>query len=168
MSLSMYTASVPALARALTNLRTILEKGAQHARELQLDDSVFTNFRLYPDMLPLAKQVHIATDMAKGCVARLAGEDPPKYADTETRFDELIERINRTLTFVKSFKPEQLDGSEEKPIQLKTPRGEMNFKGQDYLQFFVLPNVHFHCTTAYNILRHNGVALGKADYLGAR
>lgn len=166
MSLTMYTASVPVLVRTLGNLRGILEKGAAHAEAKKLDETTLTGFRLFPDMLPLSRQVQIAGDMAKGCVARLAGVEPPRYDDTETRFAELIERVDRTLAYIKEFGPAQIDGSEDKPIVLKSPRGELNFVGQQYLQFFVLPNLYFHCTTAYNILRHNGVELGKADFLG--
>ncbi|PPE72140.1 DUF1993 domain-containing protein [Solimonas fluminis] len=166
MSLTMYSASVPAFVRLLASLRGILEKAAAHAEARKLDPAALTGFRLYPDMFPLTRQVQIATDMVKGAAARLAGVDVPRYEDTETTFAELIARIDRTLAFLREFRPEQIDGSEDRPIQLKSPRGEMNFSGRDYLQFFVLPNAYFHATTAYNILRHNGVELGKQDFLG--
>lgn len=166
MSLSMYTASVPAFVRVLGNLRAILEKAAAHAEARKLDPAALISFRLYPDMFPLSRQVQIATDMTKGCVARLADAEMPKYEDNETSFAELIARVDQTLSFIKGFKPEQIDGSEDKAIQLKSPRGELNFSGQQYLQFFVLPNLYFHAATAYNILRHNGVELGKQDFLG--
>jgi len=166
MSLTMYTASVPLFIRTLTSLRTILDKAAAHAEARKIDETAFTGARLFPDMFPLSRQVQIATDMVKGAAARLAGAEVPKYEDTETRFAELIERVDRTLEFLKGFKAAQIDGSEDKAIQLKSPRGDLNFSGQQYLQGFVLPNLYFHCTTAYNILRHNGVELGKADFLG--
>ncbi|MDQ3564679.1 MAG: DUF1993 domain-containing protein [Pseudomonadota bacterium] len=167
MTISMYQASVPAFIRMLDNLKGILEKGAAHAEAKKFDPAVLINSRLYPDMFPLSRQVQIATDNAKGCPSRLAGIDPPKYEDTESTFPELYARIDKTIALLKTFKPDQIDGSEEKPIMLSTPRGTLNFKGQAYLLNFVLPNFHFHVTTAYNILRHNGVELGKTDYLGA-
>lgn len=167
MTISMYQASVPAFIRMLDTLKGILEKGAAHAEAKKFDPAVLINSRLYPDMFPLSRQVQIATDNAKGCPSRLAGIDPPKYEDTESTFPERYARIDKTIAFLKTFKPDQIDGSEEKPIMLSTPRGTLNFRGQAYLLDFVLPNFHFHVTTAYNILRHNGVELGKTDYLGA-
>ncbi|TXH03044.1 MAG: DUF1993 domain-containing protein [Nevskiaceae bacterium] len=166
MSISMYQASVPVLTRALGNLITILEKGVAHVEARKLEPAALVAFRLYPDMFPLSRQVQIATDMSKGCVARLAGIEPPKYDDNETTLEQLIARVRKTRDYVAGFKPEQIDGSEGRDIVLKSPRGEMNFKGLPYLQGFVLPNVYFHITTAYNILRHNGVELGKMDYIG--
>jgi hypothetical protein len=118
-------------------------------------------------MFPLSRQVQIATDMAKGCVARLAGVEPPKYEDNETTFAQLIARVDKTVEYIKSFKPEQIDGSENRAISLPSRHGTLNFIGLPYVQTFVLPNVHFHITTAYNILRHNGVEVGKADFIGA-
>lgn len=167
MSISMYQASVPVIVRALGNLRAILEKGAAHAEARKIEPSALIGSRLFPDMFALARQVQLACDMAKSCPSRLAGVEPPKYADDEATFAELIARIDRTVAHVKSFKPEQIDGSEDKAVTLQTPRGPLNFKGQQYLLFFLLPNLFFHVTTAYNILRHNGVELGKADYLGS-
>ncbi len=166
MSISMYQVSVPVLARALTNLRAILEKGAAHAEAKKFKPEVLLSGRLAPDMFPLTKQVQVVTDQAKGCVARLAGVEVPKYEDSEATFEELYARIDKTLAFLKSFKPEQIDGSEGRDVTLPSPRGPLEFKGQAYLLGFVLPNVFFHCTTAYAILRHNGVELGKMDYLG--
>ncbi len=166
MSLSMYQLSVPVLSRALTNLRAILEKGAAHAESRKIDPAALLGFRLYPDMFAMTRQVQIATDMAKGCAARLAGLEVPKYEDNESSFAELMARIDKTLAFIASCKAEQMEGSESREIVLKTPRGELNFKGYEYLVFFVIPNLHFHCTTTYNILRHNGVELGKPDYIG--
>lgn len=166
MSLTMYSASVPAFIRLLGNLRVILEKAAAHAEARKIEPAALVGFRLYPDMFPLSRQVQIATDMMKGCAARLAGVEPPRYEDNETTFAELIGRIDTTLAFLNGFTAAQIDGSEDKAIQLKSPRGELNFTGQQYLLGFVLPNAYFHVTTAYNILRHNGVELGKQDFIG--
>jgi hypothetical protein len=166
MTLSMYQASVPVFMRGLENLAAILAKGAAHAEARKIDPAVFINARLAPDMLALARQVQIASDAAKGCVARLAGVDVPSFPDTETTFPELQARIARTIDFVKGFTPAQIDGSEERTCILKTRNGEIKHRGQDYLFKLSLPNFFFHVTTAYDILRHNGVELGKMDYLG--
>ena len=166
MSISMHQASVPVLSRTLNNLIHILEKGAAHAEAKKLDASVLLNSRLFPDMFALTRQVQIATDMAKGCVARLAGDEPAKLEDNEASFADLIARVKKVIGIVEGYKAAQIDGSEGRDIVLKSPRGEMNFKGLPYLQGFVLPNVYFHVTTTYNILRHNGVELGKMDFIG--
>jgi len=166
MTISMYSASVPYFIRMLGNLKAILEKGAAHAAARKFDPSVLFNSRLAPDMLPLVRQVQIASDNAKGCPARLAGIDAPKFEDNETTYAQLIERVDKTLAFLKSLKPSQVDGSEGRDIVLKFPNSTFNFKGQAYLSFFAIPNFTFHIVTAYNILRHNGVELGKADFLG--
>jgi hypothetical protein len=163
----MYTASVPVLERALSNLRVILEKGAAHAAAKKIEPSVLLNARLFPDMFPLSRQVQIAADMAKGCAGRLAGLEIPKFEDTESTFPELIARLDKTIAFVKTATPEQVNGTEEKTVTLPSRNGTMEFKGLSYLFNFVLPNVHFHATTTYDILRHNGVELGKSDYIGA-
>ena len=168
MTLSMYQASVPSFIRALNNLAGVLAKGAVHAESRKIDPSVLLGSRLYPDMFPLVRQVQIATDMVKGGAARLAGLEPPPYADTETSFAELQARIARTIEFLKTIKPEQIDGSETRAIALVNRFGTLNFVGIDYLNDFVLPNLYFHAATAYNILRHNGVELGKQDFLGRR
>lgn len=165
MTISMYQASVPVFTRALTALRAILQKGQAHAQARKLDEKVLTGSRLFPDMFPLSRQVQIATDQAKGGTARLAGLEVPKYEDTETSFAELIARVDKTLAFIGTVKPEQIDGSEQRPISLPTPVRTLEFKGLDYLLFFVIPNLHFHCTTTYALLRHNGVEVGKLDYL---
>lgn len=165
--ISMYSASVPAFTRMLGNLRAILEKGAAHAAARKFDPAVLVNGRLAPDMFALARQVQIATDAVKGCVSRLAGVEIPKYEDTEATLPDLIARLDKTIAYVKTFKPAQIDGTEEKAIVIKSPRGDLNFNGQQYLVHFVLPNLYFHVTTAYNILRHNGVEIGKQDYLGS-
>lgn len=166
MSLSMYQASVPVFARMFENLSKILEKAEQFAEEKKIDPSVLINARLAPDMYPLSRQVQIATDMAKGCAARLAGMEVPVYEDNETTFPELQERIAKTLAFIQSVSADQIDGSEERHITLKLRSREVSFTGQSYLLHFVLPNFYFHVTTAYAILRHNGLAIGKMDFIG--
>ncbi|MEK6805968.1 MAG: DUF1993 family protein [Pseudomonadota bacterium] len=166
-TISMYYASAPVFIRMLGNLRAILEKGAAHAAAKKFDPSVLLQGRLAPDMFALPRQVQIATDAVKGCMSRLAGEEVPKYEDKEATIPELIARIDKTIEHVKTFKPSQIDGTEEKAIVIKSPRGDLNFNGQQYLLHFVLPNLYFHVTTTYNILRHNGVEIGKLDYLGS-
>ncbi len=167
MSLSMYQASVPVFLRYLSNLSAILDKAAKFAEARKIDPSILVNARLAPDMFPLSRQIQIATDAAKGCSARLAGVEVPSFADTESTFPELQERIAKTVAFLKSLNAAQIDGSEQKQIHLKAGTRELDFKGQDYLLFFALPNLFFHITTAYDILRHNGLEIGKIDYLGA-
>lgn len=168
MSLSMYSASIPVLSRVLSNLVGILDKAALHAEARKIDPAVLLNARLFPDMFPLTRQIQIASDMAKGCAARLAGEEPPAWADSETSFADLQARLRRTLAYLDTFRAEQIDGSETREITLHLRSGPLSFQGQDYLLSFVLPNLFFHATTAYGILRHNGVELGKADFLGGR
>lgn len=167
MSLSMYQASVPSLVRSLSNLSAIIGKAAAHAAEKKIDESAFIQSRLFPDMFPFARQVMIASDMAKGCAARLAGLEPPKYEDTETTFAELQARLAKTIDYLNGFTAAQIDGSEDKVITLPSRHGTRTFNGQGYLLDFVLPNVYFHVTTAYNLLRHGGVEIGKQDYIGA-
>lgn len=166
MTISMYQASVPVLVRALNNLDKILAKASAHSKEKNIDPAVLINSRLYPDMLGLAQQIQIATDTAKGCAARLAGAEPPKYEDTESTFDELSVRIRRTIEYLEAFKAEQIDGSENRAITLQLRDRAITFEGLGYLLTFVLPNFYFHVTTAYDILRHCGVELGKRDFLG--
>jgi uncharacterized protein len=168
MKISMYQASVPVFVRMLTNLSAVLDKGAAHAEARKIDPAVLINARLYPDMLPLAKQVQIASDNAKGAAARLAGQEPPKYEDTETTFADLKARIQKTISFLNALKPEQIDGSDEKTVTLQLRGNPVQFTGLAYLMNHATPNFYFHVTTAYDILRHNGVDLGKADYLGTR
>lgn len=167
MSLDMYQASIPVFARMLGNLSAILEKGAAHATAKNIDPSVFINAHLAPDMYPLSRQVQIATDMVRGCAARLAGLDVPSYEDKEATFAELQDRITKTMAFVQSVKAEQINGSEERTVTLKIRSKEISFLGQPYLLNFVLPNLYFHVAIAYAILRHNGVEVGKMDYLGS-
>ena len=166
MSLTMYQASIPVFVRMLGNLSAILDKAAAHAEAKKIDPSVFINARLAPDMFPLSRQVQIATDMAKGCAARLAGIEVPRYEDNESTFAELHARIAKTIAFIESVSVSQIDGSEERQITLKFGSHELNLLGQAYLLDFVLPNFHFHLTTTYAILRHNGVEIGKKDYTG--
>jgi hypothetical protein len=166
MSLTMYQASIPAFVRMLGNLSTILDKAAAHAEAKKIDPSVFMNARLAPDMFPLSRQVQIATDMVKGCAARLAGIEVPRYDDNETTFAELQARIDKTKVFLQSVNASQIDGSEQREITLKFGSRELSFLGQPYLLDFVLPNFHFHLSMTYAILRHNGVEIGKKDYIG--
>ena len=166
MTISMYQASVATFVHMLGNLAVILEKAAAHAEAKPFDGRVLASSRLFPDMLPLSSQIQIATDGAKGGVARLAGQQPPKYDDNETTLPELIERVRKTIAYLKTFTPEQIDGSEERAITLQVGKNTLHFAGLPYLLQFVTPNFYFHVTTAYNILRHNGVEIGKRDYLG--
>ena len=165
MTLSMYQASVPVFVRMLKNLSAILDKGLAHAEARKIAPNVLPATRLVADMFPLSKQVQIATDHAKGAVARLAGVEVPKYEDNEQTLEELKVRIARTIGFIESFKPAQIDGTEERDIAFTLGGRDLQFKGMDYLVGFALPNFYFHMVTAYNILRENGVDIGKRDYL---
>ncbi len=167
MSLSMYQASIPVFLRMLGNLSALLDKAAAHAEAKKIAQTVFVTARLAPDMLALSSQIQIASDSAKGCAARLTGIEVPSYADTEATFPELKARIEKTVAFLKGIKPEQIDGSEERNINLKLRTRELNFPGQAFLLHYAMPNFYFHVTTAYAILRHNGVEIGKVDYLGS-
>ncbi len=167
MTISMYQVAVPSLARSLNNLVSILDKAAAHAEAKKIDPTVLIASRLYPDMLPLNRQVHIASDIARRGIARLAGVEAPVIEDNETTFAQLGDRLRNVVTYIESFTPEQIDGSEEKVITLPIGKETMTFAGQDYLLFFILPNVYFHVATAYDILRHCGVEVGKRDFLGA-
>ena len=166
MTLSMYQAAVPVFVRALGNLKHVLQKGAEHAKAKNVADEVLLQTRLIPDMLPLVKQVQIAADMATRGTARLAGVEPKSFEDNETTLEQLYSRIDSAIEYIKTFKPEQIDGSEARTIVLKMRSGEMTFEGQAYLLHFVIPNVFFHCTTAYNILREAGTEIGKNDFIG--
>ena len=164
----MYDASVPVLIRGLGNLSALLEKGLASAEARKIDPAVLVSARLAPDMHPLKNQVQIASDSAKGAASRLAGVDNPSWPDTETTFPELQARIKQTIDYLQTFKPEQFEGSETRTVTLPSPGGDMKFTGQEFLFGFVLPNFFFHVTTAHAILRHNGVPIGKMDYLGVR
>lgn len=166
MSVSMYTVSVPVFLQGFDNLSSILSKAEKYAEAKKIEPSVLLNSRLAPDMFPLAKQIQIASDSVKGCIARLAGIEVPSYADTETTFAELQERIAKTVSFIKSVKAEQIDGSEKRSVTLQLRGKDVVFQGLPYLTHFVLPNFYFHITTAYAILRHNGLDIGKMDFLG--
>ena len=165
-SISMYQASAPRFANILHNLSALLDKAQAHCEAKKIDPLVLTASRLYPDMFALARQVQVACDTAKGAMARLAGVEIPKYEDSEKTFEELKARIAKTVAFVETFKPAQLEGSEEKTIVLKLGSREVTFKGMQYLLGYAHPNFYFHVVTAYDILRHNGVELGKRDYIG--
>ncbi|MGL5083881.1 MAG: DUF1993 domain-containing protein [Microcoleaceae cyanobacterium] len=166
MTISMYQASIPPMIRSLNNLAAILAKGAAHAEARKIDPAVLINSRLYPDMFPMDRQVQITSDIARRGAARLAGLEAPKLEDNETTFPELITRLEKTIAYLETLTSDQIDGSEERSITLPIGNDTMIFAGLPYLLYFVLPNVYFHVTTAYDILRHCGVELGKLDFLG--
>lgn len=166
MSNAMYNASIPVLKHMLGSLSAILHKALAHAEQRKIKPEVLLNARLFPDMFPLIKQVQIATDQAKGCAARLAGVEVPRYEDNEATFEELQARLAKTIAFLDSIAAEQLAGSEARDISLQVQGTTYAFKGDTYLWNWVLPNFYFHATTAYNILRHNGIEIGKKDFLG--
>ena len=167
MPLSMYRASAPIFLQMLPALSASLDKAQAYAVAKKIEPAVLLQSRLYPDMFPLARQVQIACDFAKNTMARLAGAEPVKIDDTETTVDQLKGRIARTVGLVKEFKPSQIDGSEERDISFLLGGQPRQFKGENYLIGFALPNFFFHVTTAYAILRHNGLELGKGDYMRA-
>jgi hypothetical protein len=166
MSLSMHSASVPIFVRMLSNLLTWLDKAEAHAQSKKFEAGVLLSARLAPDMLPFTKQVQIACDTAKFAVARLAGIEAPKFDDHEASVAELRERIRKTIDYLQSVPAGQIDGTENKDVTVPRRDGSMTFKGEPYLKQYALPNFFFHVTTAYALLRHNGVELGKSDYLG--
>jgi uncharacterized protein len=166
MSITMSSASLPIFKTTLANLRHILDKGAAHAQARKIDPLVLTASRLYPDMLPLARQILIACDGPKNGLARIAGVEPPKFEDNEQSFEELKARIDKTLEFLSTVPADALNGTEDKDITFPVGRDKTRtMKAEAYLKHWVLPNFFFHVTTAYAILRHNGVELGKSDYL---
>ncbi|CAG1018844.1 hypothetical protein BURC_03666 [Burkholderiaceae bacterium] len=167
MSISMHSASVPVFVRMLGNLLDWLDKAEAHAAAKKFDASVLLGTRLAPDMLPFTKQIQIACDAAKFGVARLAGAEAPKFEDNEATLEELRERVRKTIAYVRSVPASQIDGTEDKDVVVPRRDGSLTLKGEPYLKHFVLPNFYFHITTAYALLRHNGVELGKGDYLGA-
>ena len=166
MSISMYQASVPRFVNILGNLSNILDKAQAHVDAKKLDDASLTAYRLFPDMLPMARQVQIACDTAKGVVARLAGIEVPAYEDNEKTLAELKARIAKTIAFIQTVKPGQIDGTEDKAIVTKRGDKETHYKGMQFLLGHAIPNFYFHVTTTYNMLRHNGIEIGKRDYLG--
>jgi hypothetical protein len=163
----MHSMSVPVFVKTLGNLSAILDKAAAHAEAKKIDPAVLLASRLYPDMFTLTKQVQVACDFAKGTVARLAGQEPPKYDDNETTIEALKARIAKTVDYVQGFQAAQFAGAEEREVQMKIRDQTLTFKGLSYLAHMALPNFFFHATTAYDILRHNGVELGKRDFIGA-
>ena len=166
MSISMYQASVPRFVNILGNLSNILDKAQAHVDARKLDAAALTSYRLFPDMFPMARQVQIACDTAKGVVARLAGVAIPADEDTEKTLAELKARIAKTIAFIQSVTPTQIDGTEDKAIVTKRGDKETHYKGMQFLLGHAVPNFYFHVTTTYNILRHNGIEIGKRDYLG--
>ena len=169
MAVSIYDASIPVYLRMLRNLLAIMDKAEAHAAEQGVQPDSFLDARLAPAMHPLTRQFQMASDAAKGGAARLAGGEPPSMPDTETSWSELRERLNKTVAFIETIRPEQLEGAEDRTVELKFPQGSMTFSGRDFLFSFSLPNFLFHVTTAYGLLRSRGVPLGKMDFLaGAR
>jgi len=167
MSISMYQVFVPPVVHSLRNLMGMLEKATAYAEAKNINPSVLINARLYPDMFPLSRQVQIAADIAKNASCRLADIEPPRFEDNESTFPELITRLEKSIALIETFPPEQIDGSEEKVIHLPMhDNTTLTFNGLSYLLNFVIPNVYFHVSTAYAILRHNGVEIGKQDFLG--
>ncbi len=166
MSISMYQVSVPRFVNILSNLSAILDKAQAHVDATKIDPAALTTYRLFPNMFAMARQVQIACDTAKGAVARLAGVDIPVNEDTEQTLAELKARIATTIAFIRTIQPAQLDGTEDKDIVLKRGEKSTTYKGMQFLLGHALPNFYFHVTTAYNILRRNGVEIGKRDYLG--
>lgn len=166
MSLSLYEVAIPTFLHTLESLKSVLEKAVAHAEARKFDPNVFVTMRLYPDMLPLNRQVQIASDAAKGAAARLSNTEPPKFEDNETTMPELMARIAKTIDYLQSFKPEQFADDDNRVITVKTPRMTFNFKAADFVRHWALPNFFFHVTTTYALLRHGGVELGKASFLG--
>jgi uncharacterized protein len=167
MKISMHALSVEVFAHTLDNLSRILEKAANSAAQRKFDPGVLLAARLAPDMLPLTRQVQIAGDIAKSSVARLAGQEPPRFEDNETSIEQLRARLARTIDFLRSVPVSALEGSETRDIKLPAGERTLEFKGLPFLQHWAIPNVFFHVATAYDILRHNGVELGKRDFLGS-
>jgi uncharacterized protein len=167
MSLSVFDASVPVIVRQLNALSGVLDKAQAHAKAKETDEANYMTMRLVPDMLPLSAQVRIACDIPRRGVLRMAGQEPEAMEDKEGGFDDLKARIASTIAVLNTVTPAMLEGSESHEITLPTPRGELKMSGRDFLFGFILANLHFHCTTAYALLRGAGIELGKTDYLGA-
>ncbi|MBV9062894.1 MAG: DUF1993 domain-containing protein, partial [Alphaproteobacteria bacterium] len=166
MSFTLYDASIPPMIRGLQNLSKILDKAVAQAKSEDRDLNTLLEGRLAPDMFPFTRQIQIVSDTAKGCAARLTGSEPPAFPDDEKTFPELRQRIVKTIDYLKSFRAEQFEGADTRKVTLKFPNGSMSFSGSEYVTGFVLPNFYFHVTAAYAILRHNGIGVGKMDYLG--
>ena len=166
MKISMYQASVPRFVNILGNLSNILDKAQAHVDAKKIDASVLPNYRLFPDMLPMKSQVQIACDTAKGVVARLAGVAIPVHEDHEVTLADLKARVGKVVAFLGTITPEQIDGTEDKEIVIKRGDKETRYTGIQFLLGHATPNFYFHVTTTYNILRHNGVEIGKRDYIG--
>ena len=166
MNISMHQASAPRFVNALKNLSAILDKAQAHVEAKKLDAAALTGARLFPDMFAFTKQVQVACDTAKGAMARLAGVEIPKHEDTEQTFADLKARIAKTIDFINTIKPQQVDGSEDRPITMKRASGDVTYTGMQFLLGHAYPNFYFHVTTAYNLLRHNGVEIGKRDFIG--
>ena len=166
MTISMYQASVPIFIKMLTNLKSILDKAAANAQRRKIQEGVLLEARLYPDMFPLKRQVQLACDHGRGTGARLAGKEPPALEENEQTFADLVARVERSVDFLRTLKPAEIDGGEDREI-VRPVRGQpKKFTGTGYLLQYGLPNFFFHVTTAYAILRHNGIELGKADFIG--
>ncbi|NHZ34162.1 DUF1993 domain-containing protein [Massilia rubra] len=167
MTFSMYDASVPVFKQILTSLSAIIDKAEAHATEKKIEPAALLQARLYPDMFPFLRQVQVAADFAKGCCARLAGVDVPRYDDTEQTFADLKDRIAKTLAFINGLPQDGIEASAQRDISTSSGANAKHFKGQVYLAHYALPHFYFHATTAYAILRHNGVEVGKKDFIGA-
>ncbi|HEY2444948.1 MAG TPA: DUF1993 domain-containing protein [Rhizomicrobium sp.] len=167
MSFSIYDAAIPPTLRMLDSLSKILDKAVKHCEERKIAPADLLEARFAADMFPFTRQIQTVSDTSKGLAARLAGIDPPSMPDTETTFPELKARLARTIDFVKSVAPEKFKGAEDRTVTIKFPQGEMSFTGRDFVTFFALPNLYFHASTAYDLLRQKGVEVGKRDYLGA-
>lgn len=167
MSFSMYEASVPVFTQILNSLAAIIDKAETHANAKNIDPAALLQARLYPDMFPFLRQIQVAADFAKGCSARLAGVEVPRYEDTEKSFADLRERIARTLAFINDLPRDAIEASDQRDIVTGSGAKVREFKGQDYLVHYALPHFYFHATTAYALLRHNGVEIGKKDFVGS-
>ena len=166
MKISMYALSHDVFKKSLTQLLHVMEKGVANAKARNFDPNVFVSLRLAPDMLPFSKQIQLTNDFAKNSMARLAGIDPPKFDDNETTMDELVARVKKTLDYLTTVPASALEGSETRDIKIPLRDRTVEFKGLPYLQHWAIPNFYFHFVTAYNLLRHNGVDVGKRDFLG--
>ena len=168
-TISMHSASAPICLQMLGNLRVLLDKAEAYAATRKFDPANYLGLRLAPDMLPFTRQIQIASDSAKGAMARLSGTEIPKWEDNEASFADLRARIDKTIEYVKSFAPEQIDGSEGREVTIPVRQGDpLKFSGERFLKHYALPNFFFHVTTAYALLRHAGVDIGKRDFLGGR